>query len=113
VFLMSEKLYLEENMAPKYLEALKEYLTKLLELLYTDDSEQIIFKKLNKKEDISRRVNSFIQVELQMAKIINETDKHYVNFYFFICKGSCQRKKFVAYWRGCGVYLCTKAKIFN
>jgi len=72
-----------------------------------------IFKKLIKKEDISRRVNSFIQVELQMAKIINETDKHYVNFYFFICKGSCQRKKFVAYWRGCGVYLCTKAKIFN
>nr|CAD2187870.1 unnamed protein product [Meloidogyne enterolobii] len=81
VFLMSEKLYLEENMAPKYLEALKEYLTKLLELLYTDDSEQIIFKKLNKKEDISRRVNSFIQVELQMAKIINETDKHYDNAY--------------------------------
>uniref|UniRef100_A0A915N8Z4 Peptidase M13 N-terminal domain-containing protein n=1 Tax=Meloidogyne javanica TaxID=6303 RepID=A0A915N8Z4_MELJA len=81
VFLMSEKLYLEENMAPKYLEALKEYLTKLLELLYTDDSEQLIFKKLNKKEDISRRVNSFIQVELQMAKIINETDKHYDNAY--------------------------------
>nr|CAD2180783.1 unnamed protein product [Meloidogyne enterolobii] len=49
VFLMSEKLYLEENMAPKYLEALKEYLTKLLELLYTDDNEQIIFKKIKQK----------------------------------------------------------------
>jgi hypothetical protein len=81
VFLMSEKLYLEENMAPKYIPALRTYLAQVLELLYNDDKGQTIFKQSSKAADIQRRVDSFIQVELEMARIINDTDKHYDNAY--------------------------------
>ena len=70
VFLMSEKLYLEQNMAPKYLAALRTYLAQLLELLYADDSSsQSIFKQSTKEADIQRRVDSFIHVEVEMAKV--------------------------------------------
>lgn len=65
---MSEKLYLEKNMAPKYLTALRTYLAQLLELLYADDSSQSIFKRSTKEADIQRRVESFIHVEMEMAK---------------------------------------------
>uniref|UniRef100_A0A914HJ26 Uncharacterized protein n=1 Tax=Globodera rostochiensis TaxID=31243 RepID=A0A914HJ26_GLORO len=81
VFLLSEKLYIEDNLAPKYLAALKRYLRDLLELLYTDDVRQSVFKKANKAADIERRVNAFIEVEVRMALIINDTDKHYDNAY--------------------------------
>lgn len=66
---MSEKLYLEENMAPKYIAALKTYLAQILELLYADDKGQSIFKAANREADIQRRVDSFIQVEVEMAKV--------------------------------------------
>jgi hypothetical protein len=78
VFLMSEKLYLEENLAPKYIPALKTYLAQIMELLYHDDSNQTIFKLSNKEADIQRRVDSFIQVEVEMAKV----QRKYIYIFF-------------------------------
>lgn len=79
---MSEKLYLEENLAPKYIPALKTYLAQIMELLYHDDSNQTIFKLSNKEADIQRRVDSFIQVEVEMAKV--QRKYIYIFFKFYL-----------------------------
>ncbi|KAL3113067.1 hypothetical protein niasHT_013532 [Heterodera trifolii] len=81
LFLLSEKLYIEENLAPKYVAALKQFLRKVLELLYEDDQRQTVFRRANKAADIERRVNAFVEVEVRMALLINGTDKHYDNAY--------------------------------
>ncbi|KAI1732327.1 peptidase family m13 domain-containing protein [Ditylenchus destructor] len=78
LFFGNEKYYIEPNF-DHYIGELRKYLRRILELLIEDDKEGRVFK--NSSAEIERRINSFIQVETEMAKIQNNTDKHYDDAY--------------------------------
>jgi len=75
LFFGSEKYYLEDHFG-HYVDALRNYLRKVLELLAEDDAGQKVFK--NSTEEVERRVEAFIEVEKRMATVrfVRELNYH-------------------------------------
>lgn len=77
--------YYLEGQFSHYVDGLRAYLKRLLQLLAEDDERHngpklLVFPNLTHTE-ANRRVDSFLQVELAMAVARSQTDTHYDNMY--------------------------------